>query len=126
MTDETEAQTESATTEEERTYVISVAAKMVGVAAQTLRYYERQGLVQPQRSQGKIRLYCQSDIDRLRRIKGLIDDLGVNLAGVEVILRMADRMAEIEHTMREVSAELERFRQAAMQSEGTIKGRLEE
>lgn len=125
MTDETEARTESAA-EEERTYIISAAAKMVGVAAQTLRYYERQGLVQPQRSQGKIRLYCQSDIDRLRRIKGLIDDLGVNLAGVEVILRMADRLAEIEHTMREVSAELERFRQATVRSEGNVEARLEE
>jgi len=57
--------------EEEPTYVISVAAKMVGVAAQTLRYYERQGLVEPRRSQGRIRLYSQRDVERLRRIKGL-------------------------------------------------------
>ncbi|MDO8532840.1 MAG: MerR family transcriptional regulator [Dehalococcoidia bacterium] len=111
---------------EEPTYVISVAAKMVGVAAQTLRYYERQGLVQPQRSQGKIRLYCQSEVDRLRRIKGLIDDLGVNLAGVEVILRMADRMAAMERAMREVSTELEQLRQAPTRTEGNAEGRLKE
>lgn len=111
---------------EEPTYVISVAAKMVGVAAQTLRYYERQGLVQPQRSQGKIRLYCQSEVDRLRRIKGLIDDLGVNLAGVEVILRMADRMAAMERAMREVSTELEQLRQAPTRAEDNAEGRLKE
>lgn len=99
--------------EEEPMYVISVAAKMVGVAAQTLRYYERQGLVEPRRSRGRIRLYSRKDVERLRRIKGLIDDLGVNLAGVEVVMRMADRMAEMEQALREMTADMERLRRLA-------------
>ena len=69
-------------------YVISVAAAILEVHPQTLRYYERAGLVQPSRSRGNIRLYSQSDIERLRLIQRLMDDLGVNLAGVEVIMNM--------------------------------------
>ena len=90
-------------------YVISVAARMLGVHAQTLRYYERAGMVEPSRSAGNRRLYSTEDIDRLRRIKTLIDDLGVNLAGVEVILRMGERMAEMENRMRRLEAEIERL-----------------
>jgi len=90
-------------------YVISVAARMLGVHAQTLRYYERAGMVEPSRSQGNRRLYSMEDIDRLRRIKTLIDDLGVNLAGVEVILRMGERMAEMERQMRRLEAEIKRL-----------------
>ena len=90
-------------------YVISVAAKMIGVHAQTLRYYERAGLVAPSRSGGNKRLYSHRDIERLRQIKTLVDDLGVNLAGVEVILRMLDRMAEMEQRVEELKAEVERL-----------------
>jgi MerR family transcriptional regulator/heat shock protein HspR len=90
-------------------YVISVAARMLGVHAQTLRYYERAGMIEPSRSAGNRRLYSTEDIDRLRRIKTLIDDLGVNLAGVEVILRMGERMAEMENRMRRLEAEIERL-----------------
>ena len=93
-------------------YVISVAARMIGVHAQTLRYYERAGIIEPSRSAGNRRLYSTEDIDRLRRVKTLIDDLGVNLAGVEVIMRMGERMAEMENRMRRLEAEIERLTEA--------------
>jgi MerR family transcriptional regulator/heat shock protein HspR len=89
--------------EDEPCYVISVAAKMLGIHQQTLRYYEREGLIQPSRSRGNIRLYSLSDINRLRQVQRLISDLGVNLAGAEVILRMGERMKAME-------VELERLR----------------
>lgn len=91
-------------------YVISVAARMVGVHQQTLRSYERIGLVKPARSAGRIRLYSNADIARLRQIQGLMNDLGVNLAGVEVILRMGDRIRKLEEELRAVRAELDRLR----------------
>lgn len=83
-------------------YVISVVARMVGVHAQTLRYYERAGLVEPHRSRGNIRLYSIKDVNRLRQVKSMMDDLGVNLAGVEVILRMAERLALLEERLRDL------------------------
>ena len=91
-------------------YVISVAAKMVGMHAQTLRYYERMGLLKPSRSQGRIRLYSMAEISRLRQIHRLIDDLGVNLAGAEVILRMNQRIQELSEEIERLRAELQRFR----------------
>lgn len=95
-------------------YVISVAARMLGVHAQTLRYYERAGMIEPSRSAGNRRLYSTEDIDQLRRIKTLIDDLGVNLAGVEVILRMGERMADMERQMRRLEAEIRRLGEAGL------------
>ena len=86
---------------------------MLGVHAQTLRYYERAGLVQPSRSQGNIRLYSMRDIQRVQRIKSLMDDLGVNLAGVEVIINMAQRMAEMEQSLEDLRQELERLRRVS-------------
>src|ERR1044071_7739967 len=68
-------------------FAISVAARMLGVHAQTLRAYERQGLLTPSRTKGRIRLYSIDDIRRAQQIRRLIEDLGVNLAGVEVILQ---------------------------------------
>jgi MerR family transcriptional regulator/heat shock protein HspR len=68
-------------------YVISIAARMIGIEAHTLRYYERLGLVQPERSSGNIRLYSEEDVDRLRYIKALMSDCGVNLAGCSSNLR---------------------------------------
>ena len=82
--------------EEEPCFVISIAARMVGVHAQTLRYYERVGLIWPSRSVGKQRLYSSADIERLRRIKELTEDLGVNLAGAEIILKLLKRIDELE------------------------------
>lgn len=96
--------------EEEPCYVISVAARMLGMHAQTLRYYERVGIIAPSRSRGRIRLYSQADITRLRQIQRLINDLGVNLAGAEVILRLNDRIRQMEQQMEELRIELQRLR----------------
>ncbi len=94
--------------DDEPCYVISVAARMVGVHAQTLRYYERIGLVDPARSRGNIRLYSPMNVQRAKWIKSLIDDLGINLAGVDVIMRMSSRMAELENRIEELTVQLER------------------
>jgi MerR family transcriptional regulator/heat shock protein HspR len=80
-------------------YVISVAARMIGIEAHTLRYYERLGLVQPERSSGNIRLYSEEDVERLRCIKALMSDCGVNLAGVEVALRLMQRMKDMQQQL---------------------------
>lgn len=93
-------------TEDEPCFVISVAAKILGLHAQTLRYYERLGLVEPSRSQGNFRLYSQSDLMKVKQIKRLMNDLGVNLAGVEVILRMSDRMRELEQEIERLKEEV--------------------
>jgi hypothetical protein len=85
-------------------YVISVAARMLSVRTHTLRYYERIGIIEPSRSRGNIRLYSERDVAWLRRAKTLIDDLGVNLAGVEVILHMAQQMTELQSKLAELEA----------------------
>jgi MerR family transcriptional regulator/heat shock protein HspR len=95
-------------------YIISVAARMVGLHAQTLRYYERAGLVEPSRSRGNRRLYSSEDVDRLRKIKTLMDDLGVNLAGVEVIMRMAERMIRMERQIQELELRMKRLNEAGL------------
>jgi MerR family transcriptional regulator/heat shock protein HspR len=88
--------------DDEPCYVISVASRMVGVHAQTLRYYERIGLVAPARSRGNIRMYSPQDVRQARWIRSLIDDLGINLAGVDVIMRMNARMVELERKVEEL------------------------
>jgi MerR family transcriptional regulator/heat shock protein HspR len=90
-------------------YVISIAARMVGIEAHTLRYYERLGLVQPERSSGNIRLYSEEDIDRLRYIKALMSDCGVNLAGVEVALRLMQSMQKMQHQLEEMERKIEKI-----------------
>src|SRR5665647_791052 len=85
--------------EDEPFFVIGIAARLVNVHQQTLRYYERLGLLEPGRSRGNIRLYSMRDIQRAQQIRRLIDELGVNLAGVEVILNMTDRMVAMERRM---------------------------
>jgi MerR family transcriptional regulator/heat shock protein HspR len=87
-------------------YVISIAAKMVNLHPQTLRHYENLGLVTPQRSRGNIRLYSPADIDRLRQINRLTDELGVNLAGVQIILDMRERLKQLQLEMDAMQAEL--------------------
>jgi len=93
-------------------YVISVAAKMVGVQTHTLRYYERVGIIEPSRSRGNIRLYSEMDIARLKRVKTLVDDMGINLAGVEVIIRIMQQMLELQNQVQELESELDKLRQA--------------
>lgn len=91
---------------DEPCYVISVAAKMVGMHQQTLRYYERAGVIEPSRSRGNIRLYSQSDIARLRQIQQLISDFGVNLAGAEVILKLRDHIVRLEEEIEVLRQQL--------------------
>ena len=103
-------------------FVISVAARMVGLHAQTLRYYERAGLVMPSRSGGRQRLYSMADVERLRRIKTFTDEMGVNLAGAEVALKLIDRIRELESEVAALTAELERVRRAAAAGTGSGSG----
>ena len=96
-------------------YVISVAARMVGIEAHTLRYYEKLGLVQPERSSGNIRLYSEEDIERLRYIKALMSDCGVNLAGVEVVLKLLYRMKEMQQQLQKMESKVRRIGEAEME-----------
>ena len=96
-------------------YMISVAAELVGMHPQTLRMYEQKGLVRPQRTPGNTRLYSEADLERLRLIQRLTTEFGLNLAGVEVVLRMEDevrrlreRMDAMERRMREEIRDVER------------------
>ncbi len=91
-------------------YVISVTARMLGIQTHTLRYYEKIGIIEPARSGGNIRLYSERDITLLRRAKTLMDDLGVNLAGVEVILRMVQRVNELQNHVEELESEVKKLR----------------
>ena len=87
-------------------YVISIAAKLVGVQVHTLRYYEKVGIIEPSRSQGKNRLYSERDIALLRQMKNLMQELGVNLAGAEVIMRLSWRVRELQKQVEELQKEL--------------------
>jgi len=88
-------------------YVISVAAELVDMHPQTLRLYERKGLIEPSRSAGKTRLYSQRNIEQLREIRRLTQELGVNLAGVEEIIRLRQRLDELQRSMEERIATLQ-------------------
>ena len=92
-------------------YVISIAARIIGIETHTLRYYESLGLVQPYRSKGNVRYYSEEDIERVRHVRTLMDDLGINLAGVEVVMRMAEKMAEMQLQIAEMESEVERLKQ---------------
>lgn len=94
--------------QEEPCYVISVAAKLVQLHPQTLRYYDRIGLIRPSRTAGRIRLYSQRDIETLRKVARLTEDLGVNLAGVEVILNMSKHIEELQQKLDELQRQAER------------------
>lgn len=87
-------------------FIISIAARIVNMHPQTLRYYERAGLIEPTRTRGKIRLYSQRDIERLQLIQRLVNDLGVNLAGVEVIISLTERLADAERRFTEMHERL--------------------
>ena len=89
-------------TRKPKTYTISAVADQYGIHPQTLRLYEREGLLKPSHSEGNTRLYTDSDLERLELILSLTRDLGVNLAGVEIILNMREKMDAMRH-------EFERF-----------------
>ena len=100
---------------DEPCYTIGVVARMVSLHPQTLRCYERAGLVVPARSAGNVRLYSQEDIERLRKICRLTGELGVNLAAVDVIMRLTDTIEELHVEMDELhrsfESEIQRLRQ---------------
>src|SRR6476620_10291230 len=89
-------------------YMISAVAETYDIHPQTLRLYEREGLLTPSRSEGNTRLYTQEDIERLELILNLTRDLGVNLAGVEVILNMRKRLEDMQREMQEFVEYVER------------------
>ena len=87
-------------------YMISVAAELVGMHPQTLRMYEAKGLVRPGRTPGGTRLYSEADLERLRLIQRLTTDLGLNLAGVEHVLRLQDELRRLHARMERLEREL--------------------
>ena len=89
--------------QDEPCFVISVAARIVGVHAQTLRHYERVGLIWPSRTGGRQRLYSMADIERLRQLKTLTEDMGLNLAGAEVALKLMNRIEELEDQVKQLT-----------------------
>ncbi|MBX7133348.1 MAG: helix-turn-helix transcriptional regulator [Fimbriimonadaceae bacterium] len=105
-------------TDQQPLYMIGVASQLCGVHPQTLRQYERLGLVVPARVGAKNRLFSEADIRRVQRIQRLTQDLGVNLAGVEIILKLLDQMdearAEMEQMFDEYRQEAERRLQSMM------------
>jgi MerR family transcriptional regulator/heat shock protein HspR len=96
--------------DEQPIYVISIAARLVGMHQQTLRYYERAGLVEPKRTGGNIRMYSNNDIERIRQIQRWIDDFGVNLAGAEIMMRMSAQISALQSELTATRAELDRLR----------------
>jgi MerR family transcriptional regulator/heat shock protein HspR len=100
-------------------YMISAVAEKYSLHPQTLRLYEREGLITPSRSEGNTRLYTAEDLERLEVVLSLTRDLGVNLAGVEVVLNMRERIEELQAEVRQfvefINQELERMRDRAMQ-----------
>lgn len=84
---------------DEPRYQIGVAARMLECHPQTLRMYEREGLIEPQRTEAGVRMYCDADIEALRRIQRFTQELGVNLAGVAIILRLLDEMEDMQRQL---------------------------
>jgi MerR family transcriptional regulator/heat shock protein HspR len=82
-------------------YFISIAARMLGMHPQTLRKYERLGLVQPTRTIGSMRLYSREELERLKLIKRMVDDAGINLAGVQRLLSIAEKVQRLRPLMRD-------------------------
>ena len=105
---------------DEPVYLISVVSMILGIHPQTLRQYEREGLVEPGRTDGKMRLYSQRDIDKIKMILRLTRDLGVNLAGVDIILRLKDRLDEQDKEIEELHLSLEKLK-ANQPSKSVIK-----
>ena len=90
----------------EPVFQISIVARMIGLHQQTIRSYERIGLVKPHRTRGNTRLYSHADVERLKTVTRLVADLGVNLAGVDVILRMTKQIEQLHHELEQETARL--------------------
>lgn len=97
---------------DEPVYLISIVAKVLDIHPQTLRQYERENLIRPSRSNGRIRLYSQRDIDKIKMILRLTRELGVNLAGVDIILRLKENVDEMEQEIAELRHELHKAKNA--------------
>jgi MerR family transcriptional regulator, heat shock protein HspR len=95
---------------ESRTFLISVAAELAGMHAQTLRTYDRLGLVSPDRSSGGGRRYSQHDVDLLREVQRLSQDEGVNLAGIKRIIELTNQVEALQNRLHEMAAEMEALR----------------
>ena len=93
-----------------RTFLISVAAELAGMHAQTLRTYDRLGLVTPRRTRGGGRRYSQHDVDLLREVQRLSQDEGVNLAGIKRIIELTTQVEALRSRLRELADEVERLR----------------
>ncbi|MFT5661947.1 MAG: MerR family transcriptional regulator/heat shock protein HspR [Sulfurimonas sp.] len=93
---------------DEPVYLISIVAKILDIHPQTLRQYERENLICPARTNGRIRLYSQRDIDRIKLILRLTRELGVNLAGVDIILRLKENVDAMESEMAELRYEMDK------------------
>ena len=91
---------------DEPVYLISVVATMLNIHPQTLRQYEREGLVEPSRTQGRMRLYSQRDIDRMKLILRLTRQLGVNLAGVDIVLQLKEQIDQMQIEIDQLRDEL--------------------
>ncbi|MGH2596032.1 MAG: heat shock protein transcriptional repressor HspR [Actinomycetota bacterium] len=100
--------------DERAVYIISVAAELAGVHPQTLRIYERKGLLRPQRTQGNTRRYSDADVELLRAIQSLTQEEGVNLAGVKRIMELRAQMDELQKRVEELQAQLSHRRAIAM------------
>jgi MerR family transcriptional regulator, heat shock protein HspR len=97
-------------------YMISIAAELVGMHPQTLRIYESKGLVRPKRTPGNTRLYSEADLERLRLIQRLTTQLGLNLAGVETVLRLEDQLDKLQRQLDRMETEMrERIRNVERQ-----------
>lgn len=105
------------------TYMISAVAELYDIHPQTLRMYEREGLLRPDRSDGNTRLYSSEDLERLELILTLTRELGVNLAGVEVILNMRENMARLQD---DVASLMEYVRDELLKDDSDLKGRFEQ
>jgi MerR family transcriptional regulator/heat shock protein HspR len=123
-----EANAEGQADDDRALYIISVAAELAGVHPQTLRIYERKGLLHPARTAGNTRRYSNRDIERLRMIQRLTQVEGLNLAGVRMIVEMEDRIermrqrtddldAELQHARRRLRTEIDRLRQGSQRAE---------
>lgn len=98
---------------DEPVYMISIVAKILDIHPQTLRQYERENLIAPSRSDGRIRLYSQRDIEKIKMILRLTREVGVNLAGVDVVIRLKDKMEAMEQEMIELRSEIVRMRSSS-------------
>lgn len=108
---------------DEPRYQIGVAARMLECHPQTLRMYEREGLIEPQRTEAGVRMYCDADIEALRRIQRFTQELGVNLAGVAIILRLLDEMEDMQRQLDRLRSYIQQGPKALGPARTRLRGR---